>query len=181
MNPVAIAAYLILFAGTAFLFVLVAIFLGRLVRPDEPSEEKLATYECGEPAVGSSYVQFDIRFYVVALVFIIFEVELAFFFPWATVFGQVVRASAASPSQQAEQLRDLANPAMQATQSEPPAEDAAATLRQFALAAMIDLAAFFGVLLVGFAYLWRRGDLNWIRATREAPAQPRVAIGDAAA
>ena len=50
--------------------------------------EKLEIYECGEPAVGSSYVQFDLRFYVVALLFIIFDVEVAFFFPWATVFGK---------------------------------------------------------------------------------------------
>jgi NADH-quinone oxidoreductase subunit A len=57
------------------------------VRTRRPSEEKLAAYECGEPAIGSAYVQFDLRFYVVALLFIIFDVEVAFFFPWGTIFG----------------------------------------------------------------------------------------------
>ena len=53
-----------------------------------PNPEKLEIYECGEPTIGSSFVQFDIRFYVVALLFIIFDVEVAFFFPWANVFGK---------------------------------------------------------------------------------------------
>ena len=53
-----------------------------------PNAEKLEVYECGEPTIGSSFVQFDLRFYVVALLFIIFDVEVAFFFPWATVFGK---------------------------------------------------------------------------------------------
>ena len=53
-----------------------------------PQCEKLEVYECGEPTIGSSFVQFDLRFYVVALLFIIFDVEVAFFFPWATVFGK---------------------------------------------------------------------------------------------
>ncbi len=52
---------------------------------------KLDVYECGEPAVGSSFVQFDLRFYVVALVFIVFEVEVALFFPPATIFGTATR------------------------------------------------------------------------------------------
>ncbi|NIP84843.1 MAG: NAD(P)H-quinone oxidoreductase subunit 3, partial [Planctomycetales bacterium] len=50
-------------------------------------------YECGEPAVGSSFVQFDIRFYVVALVFIVFDAEVAFLFPAATVFGKQAQLS----------------------------------------------------------------------------------------
>ena len=48
-------------------------------------------YECGEPTIGSSFVQFDLRFYVVALLFIIFDVEVAFFFPWANVFGKATQ------------------------------------------------------------------------------------------
>src|SRR5690606_27680950 len=51
---------------------------------------------CGEPTIGSGFVQFDLRFYVVALLFIIFEVEVAFFFPWATVFGKATELTAAS-------------------------------------------------------------------------------------
>ena len=60
-----------------------------MIRPSDPTKEKLEIYECGEPTIGSSFVQFDLRFYVVALLFIIFDVEVAFFFPWATVFGKV--------------------------------------------------------------------------------------------
>ena len=64
------------------------LLVGRFVRPQNPHAEKLEIYECGEPAVGTSFVQFDLRFYVVALLFIVFDVEVAFFFPWATVFGK---------------------------------------------------------------------------------------------
>jgi NADH-quinone oxidoreductase subunit A len=74
--------------GAAFV-VLVVEVVGRLLRPKvktplEPAKEE--TYECGEPAVGSSWVRFDIRFYTVALVFLIFDVEVTFLYPWALVF-----------------------------------------------------------------------------------------------
>ena len=87
-SSVGIAAYLALFAGVGFVFVFVNLFIGRFFRPSNPHPEKLEIYECGEPTIGSSFVQFDLRFYVVALVFIIFDVEVAFLFPWATVFGK---------------------------------------------------------------------------------------------
>ena len=67
-------------------FVGVNLFIGRLLRPSNPQVRKLSTYECGEPAMGSAWVNFNIRFYIVALIFIIFEVEIAFIFPVATVF-----------------------------------------------------------------------------------------------
>ena len=85
---VALVAYLALFAGVGLLFIFVNLLVGRFLRAADPHEEKLEIYECGEPTIGSSYVQFDLRFYVVALLFIIFDVEVAFFFPWATVFGK---------------------------------------------------------------------------------------------
>src|SRR5215211_6865247 len=87
-SPVAIAAYITLFAITGFLFLFANLVVGWLVRPRLPNVEKLEVYECGEPTIGSSFVQFDLRFYVVALLFIIFDVEIAFFFPWAAVFGK---------------------------------------------------------------------------------------------
>ena len=65
--------------------------MGRLLRPVLPNVEKLEVYECGEPTIGLSFVQFDLRFYVVALLFIIFDVEVAFFFPWAAVFGKATQ------------------------------------------------------------------------------------------
>ena len=67
-------------------FVGVNLFIGRLLRPSNPPVRKLSTYECGEPAMGSAWVNFNIRFYIVALIFIIFEVEIAFIFPVASVF-----------------------------------------------------------------------------------------------
>src|SRR5450432_3773318 len=87
-TPLAIVAYLALFAVVGFVFLFANLVLGWLVRPRMPNEEKLEVYECGEPTIGSSFVQFDLRFYVVALLFIIFDVEVAFFFPWATVYGK---------------------------------------------------------------------------------------------
>ena len=93
-TPIAIVAYLALFAGAGFLFLFVNLLLGWLVRPRLPNAEKLEVYECGEPTIGSSFVQFDLRFYVVALLFIIFDVEVAFFFPWATVFGKATQLAA---------------------------------------------------------------------------------------
>lgn len=58
-----------------------------LLRPNNPNEEKLTTYESGEDPIGNANIQFNPRFYVVALIFLLFDVELVFLFPWATVFG----------------------------------------------------------------------------------------------
>jgi NADH-quinone oxidoreductase subunit A len=181
MMPTAIVAYLALFATVGFLFILASLLLGRLVRACAPSAAKLATYECGEPAVGPGSVQFDLRFYVVALVFLIFEVEVALFFPPATIFGQAnqLRADKAAQSQAATADSEVISDA----KGDSPifAETKIGTVPQksvmspfsaafsagaLALAAMLDLALFFAVLLVGFAYVWRRGDLDWVRAVR---------------
>jgi len=69
-------------------FVLAALMLGlgRLLRPQKPEAAKLSSYECGEPASGSAWINFNIRFYLVALVFVVFDVELAFMYPVMTVF-----------------------------------------------------------------------------------------------
>lgn len=91
MSPTSIAAYLVLFGSVGLLFLMVSLLLGKLLRPAAPTPSKLDPYECGEPAVGTSFVQFDLRFYVVALVFIVFEVEVALFFPPATIFGSATR------------------------------------------------------------------------------------------
>ncbi len=71
-------------------FVAVNLLIGKLLRPDNPQVRKLSTYECGEPSSGSAWVNFNIRFYLVALIFIIFEVEIAFIFPVASVFRNLV-------------------------------------------------------------------------------------------
>ena len=80
--------YALLFTAIGAFFIFIHLMIGRLVRPKRPDAEKLTVYECGEPTIGSAWVQFDLRFYVVALLFVIFDVEMAFFFPWAVVFGK---------------------------------------------------------------------------------------------
>jgi NADH-quinone oxidoreductase subunit A len=77
---------LLFFIG-GFAFVAVALLVSRLLRPNRPNPEKLATYESGESAIGSPWIQFNIRFYVLALIFLLFEVEIVFLFPWATIFA----------------------------------------------------------------------------------------------
>lgn len=113
-----------LIAGLAM--VLGALVFGWFIRPRLPHPEKMEPYECGEPTIGPSWVQFDLRFYVVALVFLVFDVELALFWPWAVVFGS------GGP--------------------------------QVRFAAMWDMLVFFGVIVVGFLFLWRFGYLDWVRA-----------------
>src|SRR5258706_15474695 len=80
--------FLLVFVVVGVVFLFFHLFMGSLIRPSVPDAEKLTIYECGEPTVGSAWIQFDLRFYVVALLFVIFDVEVAFFFPWATVFGK---------------------------------------------------------------------------------------------
>lgn len=72
----------------AVLFVWVSLFLGKLIRPDRPSEVKNMPYECGEPPIGSGWMNYNMRFYALALIFLIFDVEIAFVYPVATVFKQ---------------------------------------------------------------------------------------------
>jgi NADH-quinone oxidoreductase subunit A len=76
------------FILTAILFVIIAVFAAKLVRPARPTKEKLTTYECGENPEGSPWVKFNIRFYVVALIFLIFDVEVVMLIPWALVYKE---------------------------------------------------------------------------------------------
>lgn len=75
-----------IFLLTAVLFVVVAVVAAKLIRPSRPTREKLSTYECGEEAEGTPWVKFNIRFYVVALIFLIFDVEVVLLIPWAMVY-----------------------------------------------------------------------------------------------
>lgn len=166
------------FLATGIGFLLVNLFVGKLIRPHKPDAEKGSIYECGEPTIGSSWIQFDMRFYVVALLFVIFDVEMAFFFPWATVFGTANKLSdPATPKE--------ARPALIAQlEGHPPVEEVAsittpedlAAWHQLAQLAFIDIAIFFGILIIGFAYLWKRGDLEWVRST--AGQEPTPSNGD---
>lgn len=198
---VGIVAYLALFAGFGIVFLFANLLIGKFVRADNPSPEKGEIYECGEPTIGSSFVQFDLRFYVVALLFIIFDVEVAFFFPWATVYGKsvhladtqfaAVTATADGKPVLTREARDLyrelgvKDPV---AISEVPSslsgrvtagldevsrsrEIARLGARQLAGFTLIDIGVFFGVLMVGFAYVWRRGDLDWVRAVGKERAE----------
>jgi NADH-quinone oxidoreductase subunit A len=199
-----IVAYLALFATVGIVFLFVNLLVGRLVRPHDPHAEKLEIYECGEPTIGSSFVQFDLRFYVVALLFIIFDVEIAFFFPWAAVFGKatnladeqfaVVTRAESGAVELTPQARwmyqefGVRNPTAPTTvpaslaSQVGPGDDLArssatihAGARQLAWLTIVDIAAFFAVLMIGFAYVWKRGDLDWVRAVSQerALAEPR--------
>ncbi|MDR3665558.1 MAG: NADH-quinone oxidoreductase subunit A [Ignavibacteriaceae bacterium] len=78
------------FLLVAVIFVVVVVFVAWFIRPARPTKEKLTTYECGENPEGSPWVKFNIRFYVVALIFLIFDVEVVLLIPWALeykVFG----------------------------------------------------------------------------------------------
>src|SRR5437762_3591067 len=125
-----------LFTGVGAAFVFVNLLAGAAARPRVPNPEKAAVYECGEPSIGSSWVQFDLRFYIVALVYLIFDVEVALFYPWAVAYGSADQLGAAI-GMSAFQIRQVA---------------------------LVDMLFFFGVLLVGFAYLWRFGYLDWVRS-----------------
>jgi len=175
-TPTAIVAYLALFAAVAAIFLFVNLLVGRLVRPNLPNKEKLEVYECGEPVIGSSFVQFDLRFYVVALLFIIFDVEVAFFFPWATVFGKATQLNSpgmalVSETVDGQQLSPgasnrlaelgVVNPQLAVEGGAEVIRDAA---QKIAITSFADICVFFAVLLVGFAYVWKRGDLDWVRA-----------------
>jgi NADH-quinone oxidoreductase subunit A len=107
-------------------FLAVNLIVWWLIRPDRFSEEKLTTYECGENPQGSAWIQFNIRFYVFALIFIVFDVEAVFLLPWAVVF------------------------------------------RKLGLVAFTEGLVFIAILAVGLAYVWRKGDLEWVRSEDRA-------------
>lgn len=114
-------AAILVFLATVVALLGFTLVLWAALRPSRASQEKLTTYECGEEPVGGAWVQFNIRFYVFALVFVVFDVEAVFLLPWATVFRG-----------------------------------------QGALAYLEGL-VFIAILVVALAYVWRKGDLAWVR------------------
>jgi NADH-quinone oxidoreductase subunit A len=166
----ALLGYVLLFLVVGIGFIFVHLLAGKLIRPAKPDAEKLTIYECGEPTIGSAWIQFDLRFYVVALLFVIFDVEVVFFFPWAVVFGKATMlAREGLPDAERARLTAELLPASAAKYISaqqtvlPPVS--AESARELAWLAFWDILVFFGVLLVGFAYLWKRGDLDWVRST----------------
>ncbi len=74
------------FIVLSLVFVVISVFAAKLIRPKRPTTEKLKVYECGENAEGTPWVKFNIRFFVIALIFLIFDVEVVLLFPWALVY-----------------------------------------------------------------------------------------------
>jgi NADH-quinone oxidoreductase subunit A len=195
-----LVGYLLLFVATGVGFIYIHLMVGKLIRPAKPDAEKMTIYECGEPTIGSAWVQFDVRYYVIALLFVIFDVEVAFFFPWAVVYGKLtdlaksgldpaervaitVGSEAQQPLVPPYPENEAARTAFRTALSDPSSEAAQHAISDNRSAALkmswiafVDILIFFGVLLVGFAYLWRRGDLNWVRsvAAEQGPAAEEV-------
>jgi NADH-quinone oxidoreductase subunit A len=172
--------YLVVFVALGVFFLLIHLLIGRVVRPARAVEDKLTIYECGEPTIGSAWVQFDLRYYVIALLFVIFDVEVAFFFPWAVVFGKANQL--ADPNlaegQREELSAQLIPKALPTPQAQPGTSRSidAATAQQLSWLSVVDILVFFGVLLVGFAYLWRRGDIDWVRSVSAERPTPTLAV-----
>src|SRR5271168_215919 len=157
-DPVGTLVFFVaVFAAVGVFFLFIHLLMGKFIRPAKPDAEKMTIYECGEPTIGSAWVQFDLRFYVVALLFVIFDVEVAFFFPWAVVYGKTnavanPQTDAAARTELVKELYRVGPKAeVQVT------EDTVQAANRFGWIAFFDILVFFGVLLVGFAYLWVRG------------------------
>ena len=90
INTTQISAFgeLLLYIIAGIIFVVGGLVTAYLIRPHRPNEEKLTSYESGEEPVGQAWGKFNIRFYVIAIIFLLFDVEIVFLFPWATVFGR---------------------------------------------------------------------------------------------
>lgn len=157
--------HLVLFVIAGGLIVLAPLVVGRLVRPRNPTPEKDAVYECGEPTIGSSFIQWDLRFYTVALLFIVFDVEVAFFFPWSTMYGEAMQL--ADSRLEGDHRAELTDKLLNQTSGTAAATGDVISHSDALLlgqVAFVDILVFFAVLMVGFAYVWKRGDLEWVRA-----------------
>ena len=110
---------ILVFLVIGFLLGGIMIGLGLVLAPRRPDEEKLSAYECGFEPFEDSRMKFDVRYYLVAILFIIFDLEIAFLFPWGVVLGEI---------------------------------------GMFGFVAMV---LFLGILVIGFAYEWMKGALEW--------------------
>ena len=121
----------LVYLAISALFILGSMVAGRFIRRHRPDPEKLSTYECGEDTIGTAWIQFNVRFYIVALVFLIFDVEIAVLFPWTTIF------------------------------------------KEYGWLALGEMFAFLGILVVGFVYVWAKGDLEWLKSLGEVRTERR--------
>ena len=116
----------LIFAILAIVLVYVPLLIQSLVAPSQKTPDKLDNYECGEEPEGSAWVQFNIRFYVIALIFLIFDVEVVFLFPWAAVYQDFIASGNG-------------------------------------LLVLVEMLLFVIILTIGFAYVWIKGDLDWVK------------------
>jgi NADH-quinone oxidoreductase subunit A len=123
-------ASIFFFVGVGVSVPLVMLTIGWLLRPRTPNATKNMIYECGEMPVEQAWFNFNPRFYIVALIFLIFDVEVAFTYPVAVVFNRWVK-------------------------------------RGMGGFGFIELFVFIAILALGLAYVWRHGDLEWIRQARQ--------------
>lgn len=119
-------ATVFVFLCLGVVLVLVTQVISTLLRPHRLHDAKQRTYECGEEPEGSPWVRFNIRFYLIALFFIVFDVEIIFMLPWAVVFNEM--------------------------------------LVELGPIAFWDMAVFVAILAVGLAYVWAKGDLDWVKS-----------------
>ena len=113
----------LLFFVIGFIFLSITLFLSRLIQSKGTMGiDKYIPYECGELPEGQAWIRFNIRFYVLALIFIIFDVEIVFLLPWAVVF------------------------------------------KKLGTFAYVEGLIFVAILVVGLAYVWKKGDLEWVKS-----------------
>ena len=110
---------ILLFLFVAIVIAVALLAIGWLLGPKRPGAEKNSPYECGFEAFEDARMKFDVRYYLVAILFIIFDLEIAFLFPWATVYKDI------------------------------------------GISAIVAMAIFLGILVIGFVYEWKKGALEW--------------------
>lgn len=134
-DPASISTFsqILLFVVGGTLFVVLALLVSKLIRPNRPNIQKLTSYESGETPQGPAWIQFNLRFYVLALIFILFEVEIVFLFPWSVVFAN-------------KELIDQTEGA-------------------WGWYAFTEMLIFIVVLIIGLAYAWKMGHLDWVKST----------------
>ena len=132
----------LVFAAVGFVFVFANLVVASILRPKRKTEVGLETYECGEETIGDAWIQFDIRYYTVALVYVVFAVEIAFLFPWALVLGDAVAGRGAAQG---------------------------TGIGAFVL---VEGILFIVILFLGLAYVWAKGDLDWVLSYRASSYQP---------
>ena len=132
----------LVFAAVGLVFVFANLLIASIVRPKRDTDVGLETYECGEPTIGDAWFRFDIRYYTVALVYVVFAVEIAFLFPWAIVLGDAV------------------------------ADRGAAAGKGIGAFALVEGVIFIVILFLGLAYVWVKGDLDWVLHWHERKYDP---------